>query len=178
MNITQVKWNDREPSFEEIKGKLILVTWNKERTPVATRIKTKTLFDEYDWRGVSFSILSEGAVCEWTKVPDNGAGHQETSCNHDFYGGEAGNCEVPHFTYCPFCANPIHIVDELKPLPLMGIEPKIYEAVEESGPFDGEEWFYEYTVETMTIKNNESFTSQREAIESWNSLVKKLTGEK
>ncbi|MFA5154340.1 MAG: hypothetical protein WC554_17455 [Clostridia bacterium] len=173
MNITQVKWNDREPSFEEIKGKLILVTWSKERTPVATRIKTKTLFDEYDWRGVSFSILSEGAVCEWTKVPDNGAGHQETSCNHDFYGGEAGNCEVPHFTYCPFCANPIHIVDELKPLPLLGIEPEI-EMVDS----------YSYSLTWSNLRNHQQIKvimpTKKMLIDLWNDgqFVKNLTGEK
>jgi hypothetical protein len=172
MNTTYVKWNDRTPSFEEIKGKLILFSWDKKNHDIV-RIETKTHFDEYDWEGVSFSILSDEPVyCEWEKLPDNGNGHYESTCNHDFYGG-TGNTEVLNFSFCPHCGLPIKVIDELKPLQLMGIEPEI---VCQEGS-DGHLWKYQWRLNETYI-TSDAFFSKREAIESWNSLVKKLTGEK
>jgi hypothetical protein len=174
--ITNVNWNTVKPKFEDVEGKIVALEWNYGVLDIGKIITIKH-YENITWSEVErYAILSEGAVCEWTKVPDNGAGHQETSCNHDFYGGEAGNCEVPHFTYCPFCANPIHIVDELKPLPLMGIEPILERSISGhyfyrwNGVNNPDPFQWEYTTPV--------FNTEREAIESWNSLVGKLTGEK
>ena len=114
MNITQVKWNDREPSFEEVKGKLMLFSWNKEKIPGVIRVETKTHFDEYDWAGVSFSILSDEPVyCEWEL---DSFGVYKTDCGksiHKFdYTKDLNN-------FCSYCGLPIRTVDELKPLPLL-----------------------------------------------------------
>ena len=171
--ITNVNWNTVKPKFEDVEGKIVALEWNYGVLDIGKIITIKH-YENITWSEVErYAILSEGAVCEWTKVPDNGAGHQETSCNHDFYGGEAGNCEVPHFTYCPFCANPIHIVDELKPLPLLGIEPEI-EMVDS----------YSYSLTWSNLRNHQQIKvimpTKKMLIDLWNDgqFVKNLTGEK
>jgi hypothetical protein len=156
MNITQVKWNDREPSFEEVKGKLMLFSWNKEKIPGVIRVETKTYFDEYDWSGVSFSILSDEPVyCEWTK---------------DEFGVPVSPHvnDVTEYKFCYDCGLPVKVIDELKPLPLMGIEPVIVVTL---GVY---QCVWENNNNTIISLAD---TSKVRAIESWNSLVKKLTGE-
>ena len=169
MNITQVKWNDREPSFEEVKGKLMLFTWNKEKIPGVIRVETKTYFDEYDWSGVSFSILSDEPVyCEWTKDED---AVYHTKCGHQFYFDDSSAIEENHHVWCQYCGSVIHIVDELKPLPLDEVMPKIidhYNSESFSVEYEKDGWKYS----TPMLESTEA------AITAWNSLVKKLTGEK
>ena len=166
MNTTQVKWNNGYPTKEQAEGKLLLTEWNPSRNPELLDLMNGISYSDIEWsKCYRWSILSdEQAVCEYDNEKNT------TSCGWN---------ENTAMTYCPNCGLPIHIVDELKPLPLMGIEVFAH-----SGMAD--DWF------CVEWRNTEIFNSvkhimneyrvirptEREAIESWNSLVKKLAGEK
>jgi hypothetical protein len=167
--ITQVKWNEVKPKFEDVEGRYLVIKLGLSgvyQIPVVTRTIYDSILmqDKYS----VYAILSDEPVyCEWL---DSRNGLYEPSCTKGFrFTGDAHLC----YPYCPKCGLPIKVIDELKPLPLMGIEPKI----EYSEGSDGHLWTYQWRM-NETIINSNSFYSKREAIESWNSLVKKLTGEK
>jgi hypothetical protein len=158
--ITQVKWNKGIPGFKEVENKTILVKRKDGVVVYSEKIVDRIQIQPYDCID-SFAILSdEEQVCEWKKNI------------LDVYQGGCTSMVIGYndwWKFCPHCGNPIHIVDELKPLPLMGIEPVInvtlgvYQCVWEN---------FVYTISSLAD------TKKVHAIESWNSLVKKLTGEK
>jgi hypothetical protein len=164
MNTTYVKWNTEKPKFEDVKGKWIFMEWINERhSNLQTDILMSNTQREFEanFEGmVRYAILSDEPVyCEWT---NKGA----------YWQGCGGQWSLV-YKFCPHCGNPIKVIDELKPLPLMGIEPEI---VCQEGS-DGHLWKYQWRLNETYI-TSDAFFSKREAIESWNLLVKKLTGEK
>ena len=169
MNTTYVKWNTEKPKFEDVKGKWIFMEWINERhSNLQTDILMSNTQREFEanFEGmVRYAILSDEPVyCEWTRLPDSsGITHFFCGCN------KSDVLQIGKF--CQFCGNSIHIIDELKPLQLMGIEPVIQN---ESGGFYAM-WYKLETEEKFVLK---TYPTKREAIESWNLLVKKLTGEK
>ena len=168
--ITQVKWNDGMPDYKAIEGKLLLAEIRIEDT--SGSYKRIVLFDKFGHgiqkvNIVRYSILSDEPVyCEWS---DSRNGLYEPSCTKGFrFTGDAHLC----YPYCPKCGLPIKVIDELKPLPLMGIEPKI----EYSEGSDGHLWTYYWYSNGIIISSN-AFDSKREAIVSWNEFVKRVSKE-
>jgi hypothetical protein len=166
MNITHVKWNTEKPKFGDVEGKYVLIQWtssvgvvHRETHEIVSK-NDMIVFDD-DPPGVVFNyyaVLSdEPAYCEWI---NKGA----------YWQGCGGQWSLV-YKFCPHCGNPIKVIDELKPLQLMGIEPVIQN---ESGGFYAM-WYKLETEEKFVLK---TYPTKREAIESWNLLVKKLTGEK
>ena len=171
--ITQVKWNTEKPKFEDVEGKTLVV-----RNDNFDHLKFFYSFDNIDYsvctvgKFVAYAVLSdEQAVCEYKKVTLGDP--EETFFMPQCEGGYLP-LHFDQFSFCPHCGLPIHIVDELKPLPLMGIEPR-FEHILVSP---------EYTASRLFVEHKDFYfrceyrDTDREAIESWNSLVKKLTGEK
>ena len=163
--ITQVKWNTDKLKFEEMEGKRVIINNKHYGIYVRFILNNDDYIAAFCEGFVGFSILSdEQQTCEWTKEPVIVTESYRTSC--DCY-------SMPYSTdykVCPVCTLPIHIVDELKPLPLMGIEPE----KEKTGDFT----YYIIYLGSGSIIRSVASTNDREAVESWNSLVKKLTGEK
>jgi hypothetical protein len=163
MNITQVKWNTDKPFQNDVEGKLLLAKWYPdERIGIKDfRSGSGLYWKDIDWSRLSgYSVLSDEPVyCEWV---DKGT----------YWQGCGGQWSLV-YKFCPHCGLPIKVIDELKPLQLMGIEPEI---VCQEGS-DGHLWKYQWRLNETYI-TSDAFFSKREAIESWNSLVKKLTGEK
>ena len=158
MNITHVKWNTDKPKFEDVEGKTVLI-WRTTGQLIGMDMD-KHRFDQNinNEYFKAFTILSDETVyCEWI---NKGA----------YWQGCGGQWSLV-YKFCPHCGNPIKVIDELKPLQLMGIEPVIQN---ESGGFYAM-WYKLETEEKFVLK---TYPTKREAIESWNSLVKKLTGEK
>lgn len=167
--------------YEDVEGKYIIVEYEDGAHSHLTFIETEKTYRDLivnnpilsnfkKYSVVDFS--DEPVYCEWEKLPDNGNGHYESTCNHDFYGG-TGNTEVLNFSFCPHCSLPIKVIDELKPLPLMGIEPKLERHLVNDSLTSHR--FYIHTKDVYIYPRWED--TEREAIESWNSLVKKLTGQ-
>ena len=158
MNITHVKWNTDKPKFEDVEGKTVLI-WRTTGQLIGMDMD-KHRFDQNinNEYFKAFTILSDETVyCEWI---NKGA----------YWQGCGGQWSLV-YKFCPHCGNPIKVIDELKPLQLMGIEPVIQN---ESGGFYAM-WYKLETEEKFVLK---TYPTKREAIESWNLLVKKLTGEK
>jgi hypothetical protein len=156
--ITQVKWNTDKPKFEDVEGKTVLI-WRTTGQLIGMDMD-KHRFDQNinNEYFKAFTILSDETVyCEWI---NKGA----------YWQGCGGQWSLV-YKFCPHCGNPIKVIDELKPLQLMGIEPVIQN---ESGGFYAM-WYKLETEEKFVLK---TYPTKREAIESWNLLVKKLTGEK
>ena len=163
--ITQVKWNTDKPKFEDVWKKSVVVCLRSGSLPQIFFILGQRSYDElFNGTGYSrvekYAILSEEPVyCEWTETV-NFLIDYKTSCG----------VHTEHKTkYCPFCGLPIKVIDELKPLPLMGIEPVINVTL---GVY---QCVWENNGDTIISIAD---TKKVHAIESWNLLVKKLTGEK
>jgi len=186
MNITHIRWNTDKPKFEDVKGKYIIVEYEDGAHSHLTFIETEKTYRDLivnnpilsnfkKYSVVDFS--DEPAYCEWEKI--NEGEHKNyfrSRCCKDYLGVRGANrIFLPVQAQDPFCGHcglPIKVIDELKPLPLMGIEPTFERCLVNTG------------VARIYI-NSEKFCistpvadSDREAIESWNSLVGKLTGEK
>ena len=167
---TYVKWNTEKPKFEEVEGKRVLV--RHRFVGVGHEIEfidgvNRALFETwFDDELIAYAILSdEQPTCEWERIETEGICKSHT-----------GRVDLGYFNLwkvCPECTRPIHIVEEVKPLPLMGIEPHIHE-----NDVHGELIWYYHFQGNGAIIDSEGYTTKREAIESWNSLVGKLTGEK
>jgi DNA-directed RNA polymerase subunit RPC12/RpoP len=170
--ITQVKWNTEMPKFEDVENKITLVWWEDSQNIVHTDVLNNWSRDAFEnnFKGmVKFTILSDEPVyCEWTKDED---AVYHTKCGHQFYFDDSSAIEENHHVWCQYCGSVIHIVDELKPLPLDEVMPKIidhYNSESFSVEYEKDGWKYS----TPMLESTEA------AITAWNSLVKKLTGEK
>ena len=179
---TYVKWSDGYPTKEVAEKKLIMCEWKNFAIPQFIDLRHGEKYDNYDWyRCMRFTILSDEPACEWR--PDG------NPLQPGYMNPHNARClflpDKPEF--CMFCGLPIHIVDELKPLPLMGIEPEI---IFDNGLNDtplpkgviaqgSTPMFY---IEYCTKNDSDWFIqtpeykTEREAIESWNELVGKVTG--
>jgi len=170
---TQVKWNTDKPKFEDVEGKSVVVKINtafpkKTALHFYSEVGRSDYLDFYNWdRFIAYAILSdEQEYCEYSLTMHK---VYNPSCNPEMnIDGEKG------YKFCPHCGNPIKIIDELKPLPLMGIEPEIFENAVADGIYY---LFYHWQGEGAAI-DSQGYKTKRETIESWNSLVEKLTGEK
>jgi hypothetical protein len=175
MNITHVKWNTDKPKFEDVEGKIVIVEWaHIAKEMDSFKFYDIGSFERVNWKNVKCcAVLSDEPVyCEWTRLPDSsGITHFFCGCN------KSDVLQIGK--HCQFCGNPIYIVDELKPLPLMGIEPKVHTGMADDWveiewtATEGNSYFAHITEYYRIIR-----PTKREAIESWNLLVKKLTGEK
>ena len=157
--ITQVKWNTEMPKFEDVENKITLVWWEDSQNIVHTDVLNNWSRDAFEnnFKGmVKFTILSDEPVyCEWV--------------NRGTYWQGCGGQWSLVYKFCPHCGLPIKVIDELKPLPLMGIEPVI------NVTFGIYQCVWENNGDTIISLAD---TKKVHAIESWNLLVKKLTGEK
>jgi len=179
MNITQVKWNTDKPKFEDVKGKKIYFEFeaNNPKELFVGQRKIVTIGD-YNYAfpshegnsypTIRYAILSDEPVyCEYKQ--DFGIGYRyETSCGESFYFSNTPPSKGSYI-HCQKCGLPIKVIDELKPLPLMGIEPVINVTL---GVY---QCVWENNGDTIISLAD---TKKVHAIKSWNSLVKKLTGEK
>jgi hypothetical protein len=178
-----VKWNTEKPKFEDVKGKYIIVEYEDGAHSHLTFIETEKTYRDLI---VNNPILSnfkkcsvvdfsdEPAYCEWEKI--NEGEHKNyfrSRCCKDYLGVRGANrIFLPVQAQDPFCGHcglPIKVIDELKPLPLMGIEPVI------NVTFGVYQCVWENNGDPIISLAD---TKKVHAIESWNSLVKKLTGEK
>jgi hypothetical protein len=140
-------------------GKVVLVRHEYANGEQFVKITDVKVFTQWLTDGlISFAILSdEQQVCEYRICEDGSRSVDQHN----------GNLHSLDENYCSECGLPIHIVDELKPLPLMGIEPTIVQ-IGNLG------WKVNYeSYEQIHILF--WYQSDREAIESWNSLVERLT---
>ena len=108
--------------------------------------------------------------CEWTEEETPGMYHP--NCDKEFaFTGDNHLC----YPYCPKCGRQIKVTDELKPLPLMGIEPVVRDNGD--GRFIVMYTAYDPVHTFVVMKKIDIYgATGREAIESWNSLVGKLKG--
>lgn len=164
--ITQVKWEEKKPKLEDVDGKTLLI-WRTTGEIIGMDM-TGHRYDQFiaNQYFKAYAILSDDQrACEWVSSTDDDGFEMLT----DSHGYTWSNIEPVGAPYCRHCGLPIHIVDELKPLPLMGIEPEIMK----SGV---KKWSACYTSDTMYFEIYG--VNECDAIESWNSLVKQLAGEK
>jgi hypothetical protein len=164
--ITQVKWNKDKPKFKDVEGKLIVVKTNGigEYLYPAYQIRSEGTYRHAFIDFIAYAILSDEPVyCEWRK---NDIGEYQGSCTSLLI----GYCDW--WVMCPVCGNPIKVIEDEKPLPLMGIYPKI----ECSEGSDGHLWTYHWYSGEIIISSN-AFDSKREAIVSWNEFVKRVSKE-
>jgi hypothetical protein len=159
MNITHVKWNTDKPFQNDVEGKLLLAKWYPdERIGIKDfRSGSGLYWKDIDWSRLSgYSVLSDEPVyCEWTRL-DSG-----------YLQGCGGQWKL-FYKFCPHCGLPIKVIEDEQPLPLMGIEPVINVTL---GVY---QCVWENNGDTIISLAD---TKKVHAIESWNSLVKKLTGE-
>jgi hypothetical protein len=180
MNITYVKWNTEKPKFEEVKDKWIFMEWETKQTGLQTDLLVSYTAKDHEsnFEGmIRYAVLSdEQPVCEWERIAEGEhKNYFRSQCQRDLQELGGGNriwlpvqAQEP---FCGHCGRLIHIVDELKPLPLMGIEPVLIHS-----SIDNRYW-YEISYNGFDI-TSQAKESNREAIESWNYLKKRLTGEK
>ena len=159
MNITHVKWNTDKPFQNDVEGKLLLAKWYPdERIGIKDfRSGSGLYWKDIDWSRLSgYSVLSDEPVyCEWV--------------NRGTYWQGCGGQWSLVYKFCPHCGLPIKVIDELKPMTFMGIEPVINVTL---GVY---QCVWENNGDTIISLAD---TKKVHAIESWNSLVGKLTGEK
>lgn len=161
MNTTQIKWNTGAPSFDAIKGKTILITWDKKCTPLCAGISTLIYYNEFNWNEcIAYAILTDEPVyCEYIK---DSTGNAISSCD----GKPVLKESVETWKVCPYCANPIRIIEEVKPEPLDGFLP-VFESTDPLG------W------KVSWIDNHQShifcwFKTKPESITAWNSFVDRM----
>jgi hypothetical protein len=179
MNTTHINWISGYPTEDEADEKELLVQWRgDQRLSIEDLRDTSLDYSDYEWtRCIRYAILSdEPQYCEYEKIAEGEhKNYFRSQCQRDLPELGGGNrIWLPVKAQEPFCGHcglPIRIIDELKPLPLMGIEPVLIHS-----SIDDRIW-YEISYDGFDI-TSQAKESNREAIESWNSLVKKLTGEK
>ena len=166
--ITQVKWNTGKPRFEDVEGKIVIVEWGHTAAKEMDSFKFFDVlsFERVNWKNVkSYAILSDeqqACCCCWIRLPDASGIEQYAVPDHQV------SMLKPLGNFCPHCGLPIHIVDELKPLPLMGIEPTLVQI----------DTFWYLTWSKTGEFYQFSGLDKNKIFESWNSFVGKLTSEK
>lgn len=173
MNTTQIKWNTDIPSFDLVGGKRMIVEYKTEFNQNKTHTFNLTSDQHRVWFGfgavdIRYAVLTDEPVfCEYKINPDN----------IDVYISSCGKYNHIHVTedwkLCPYCSNPIKIIEEVKPMALLGVTASI---VCQDG-VDGHLWEYQWLSNGTIIKSN-SFRSKQECITAWNDFVSRMTGEK
>ena len=177
MNITHVKWNKDEKIPTGDMGKLFLAEYNNGHFDVGqihniewdNTKRYAILSDEQPEREpviVEVLTASENdGIKECMVFADSFDYSEIRQSLIDIYGGRnvcLSSIEIGHIP-----ENIKRYVDGLKPMKLMGIEPEIAEI----NHYWYINWNKDGNVYQVCRKDN------REAVESWNSLVLKLTGE-
>jgi len=184
---TIVKWNTDIPSFDSVAGKRIIVEYRDEfhQHKKATDSLTP---DQYRvWFGfgavdIRYAILTdEVEYCEWANENIGNSERLFPGCvkkvmQYMEWKSDVDNME---YKYCPHCGNPIKIIEEVKPMELDGVKPKIH-----AGMADG--WV---EIECTVTENNPGLKhirecyriirpTKNEAITAWNAFVSRMGGEK
>ena len=161
---TYVTFSKQKPKFKNVKGKYGFVIDKDDLLHSGVQEIDNVFYslwiEDNEVFGLIGILSDEQSVCEWEKNI------------LDQYQGGCTSLVVEYsdwWKFCPFCGRLIKVVDELKPLPLMGIEQELRGTT-------GKYWC-EINIDDATV-SSKSEKTKREAIESWNSLVGKLTGEK
>ena len=192
MNRTHVKWNTEKPKFEDVEGKDALIKHAHGGASLLESIN-QVLFDRYFRDSfIAYAILSdeqperEQVIVEVLTANENEAIKECMVFADDFDYSEIKQSLIDIYGGRNVCLSSIEIghvpenikryIDVLKPMKLMGIEPTIEESSDEcrlNPPITYRYlWIYgDFEISTAW------FSDKKSAIESWNSLVLKLTGE-
>jgi hypothetical protein len=174
MNITHIRWNTDKPKFEDVKGKYIIVEYEDGAHSHLTFIETEKTYRDLIVNNPILSNFKKYSVVDFSDEPV----YCEWVNRGTYWQGCGGQWSLV-YKFCPHCGLPIKVIDELKPLQLMGIEPKVHTGMADDWveiewtATEGNSYFAHITEYYRIIR-----PTKREAIESWNSLVGKLTGEK
>ena len=162
MKLTNVNWNTEKPTFEEVKGKLLVIESvnkaNGTKYSDVNLLTTDILFESIFMEMVRYAVLSEGQTCEW-KVTDN----EGVCVSH------TGHVNLDYFKLwklCPNCGLPIHIVEDEQPLPYKGKLPLLREIM----PSYWAIWWQSDDQKTYIKFCRE--TSKQEATRRWNAFLK------
>jgi len=161
---TKIIWHEGIPSFERLKGNILLSWWKGASYAEVATINRQKDYDSYSWsRLIKFAILSEEvSICKW-KLDEEGI--YSTDCGHEFF-FDSGTLEENGAKFCQYCGSTIKPVERIKPLALEGITPK-FSTLDKPGYYA----IYQNNGVQISLAPKET---KEEAVKEWNEIRNKL----